>query len=65
MDEVNYIPGDEVIISFTIKSISGEMYNINKLSLSKYSVHVEDRTHGDDYLFSGPYVFILKRSHER
>ena len=59
MDEVNYIPGDEVIFSFTVKNMRGEMYNINKLSLSKYSVNVEDGTHGDDYLFSGPYVFIL------
>ena len=32
MDEVNYMPGDEVIISFTVKSIRGEIYNIENFS---------------------------------
>ena len=53
MDEVNYIPGDEVIMPFTVKSMRNEIYNIQKLFLSEYCVHVEGRTYGDTYLFSG------------
>ena len=32
MDEVNYIPGDEVIFSFTVKNMRGVMYNIINFS---------------------------------
>ena len=32
MDEVNCIPEDEVIVSFTIKSMHGEIYNIENVS---------------------------------
>ena len=32
MDEVNYITGDEVIFSFTVKNMRGEMYNIINFS---------------------------------
>ena len=32
MDEVNYIPGDEVILSLTVNCMRGEMYNIINFS---------------------------------
>ena len=32
MDEVNYIPGDEVIFSFTVKNMRGVIYNIINFS---------------------------------
>ena len=32
MDEVNYIPGDEVIFSFTVTSMCGVRYNIINFS---------------------------------
>ena len=32
MDEVNYIPGDEVSFSFTVKSMCGVRYNIINFS---------------------------------
>ena len=32
MDEVNYIPRDEVIFPFTVKIMRGEMYNIKNFS---------------------------------
>ena len=32
MEEINYIPGDEVIISFVVKCIHGKIYNIEKFS---------------------------------
>ena len=52
MDEINYITGDDIIMSFTVKSMRGEIYNIENFS-SLNTVHIEDRTCGDDYLFSG------------
>ena len=32
MNEVNYIPGNEVILSFTVNGMRGEMYNIKNFS---------------------------------
>ena len=32
MDEVNYIPGDEVIFSFTVKNMGGDLYKIISFS---------------------------------
>ena len=32
MEEVNYIPGDKVIISFIVKNILGKIYNIENFS---------------------------------
>ena len=32
MDEVNYIPGDEVIFSFTVKNMRGDLYKIINFS---------------------------------
>ena len=31
MEEVNYIPGDKVIMSFVVNGIRGEVYNIEKV----------------------------------
>ena len=32
MDEVNYIPGDEAIMSFTVNCMRGELYNIEQFT---------------------------------
>ena len=32
MDEVNYIPGDEVFFSFTVKNMRGDLYKIINFS---------------------------------
>ena len=32
MDEVNYIPGDEMIMSFFVNSMRGKIYNIKNFS---------------------------------
>ena len=32
MDEVNYIPGDEMVISFTVNGMRGKIYKIEKVS---------------------------------
>ena len=51
MDEVNYIPGDEVTMSFIFKSMRGEIYNIEDFSSINTVCMLKNRTCGDNYLF--------------